>query len=267
MAVKSCGLASLSPERSEGARAERESQPGSEPAQGIFQVWTLPVSPRVIECHSLEEVLSAEEKARTTRFRKPEDRARYIVAHGGLRLILSRFFGIDLASRCFERGRYGKPQLVSTGGCPPIHFSLSHSGDLVLIGVSRDTEIGVDIEAIDPDLDPSVANTFCTFSELDWLTGLPGNQRTRGLYRLWTMKEALAKALGWGAGRPLGDISIDLSSHELPAVSHTGQPEDAWFVREIESSAGYVSALASLSGRMTIRQFSPSFRDGALDFS
>jgi phosphopantetheinyl transferase len=61
---------------------------------GLIEVWTLPVSPAVLQDHSLPKLLSSEENLRINRFHKPEDRARYIVAHVGLRSILDQYFAI-----------------------------------------------------------------------------------------------------------------------------------------------------------------------------
>jgi 4'-phosphopantetheinyl transferase len=231
---------------------------------GRIEVWTLPVSPAVLQDHSLPKLLSSEENLRINRFHKPEDRARYIVAHVGLRSILDQYFAIHKESQTFDRTRAGKPFLVKARGNDPIYFSLAHSGALVLIAVSRDMEIGVDVEAMDPTIDLSDATAFCTPVEISWLSRLQVSQRISALYRIWTIKEALAKAQGVGLRISLVEISVDLSAPDRPEVRHAIFPSRPWFVEELKAPLGYASAIAGLTNQAMVRQLDASFHDGEL---
>ena len=55
---------------------------------------------------------------------------------------------LDLTQYEFQTGPHGKPYLASAEGPAPVHFNLSHTRDLLLIAVS-DTEVGIDVEALD----------------------------------------------------------------------------------------------------------------------
>lgn len=241
---------------------------GASHSSVVIQVWTLPVSIAMLEDEYLQRQLSAEEGARARRFLKPEDRARYLVSHAALRLLLSRSFGIDLALLKFEYGSCGKPRLPSVRGRSPVYFNLSHSGALVVVATSRDAEIGVDVEAIDHTLDAGVAETFCSAAELSSLTALPDSQRLHALYRIWTIKEALTKAQGSGLGSSLlPDVSIDLFSSSRPGVQYSAESSESYFVEELKVPSGYAAAVASIRRPMTIHQFTVPLRGGQLDFS
>lgn len=81
-----------------------------------------------------------------------------------------------------------------------VDASISHSGDALLVAVVAGGMIGVDVE-----LPPfsafgsrTLVRRMCHPDELARLTGLPESLRRRALARLWTAKEALAKADGRG---------------------------------------------------------------------
>src|SRR5690242_8597188 len=87
---------------------------------------------------------TAGEAARAVRFADPQLARRYLAAHGALRAILGQFAGTRLT---FAVGEKGKPYLPYA---PEVKFNLSRSHDRALIAVSRDAEVGVDIERIRP---------------------------------------------------------------------------------------------------------------------
>jgi len=93
------------------------------------------------------------------------------------------------------RNQDGKPMLVSSDGQNPIEVSLSHSGALALVGISDLGEIGVDLEFRTPGR---------SISEIAAFAFGPQERRTvesaglSAFYRIWTLREALAKARGIG---------------------------------------------------------------------
>lgn len=84
--------------------------------------------------------------------------------------------------------RSGKPYLPDA----PFHFSISHSGFVVLCVLS-DGEVGADVQKLHV---PSQAllQRVCTDAEREWLSG---EQDLAGAFTsLWTRKESLLKATG-----------------------------------------------------------------------
>ena len=81
--------------------------------------------------------LDARELARVDRLRRDIDKRQYIVAHGILRAILSRYVGADPAAVEFGCGTSGKPYL--TRPVPPslgargLEFNMSDSGGMLLV--------------------------------------------------------------------------------------------------------------------------------------
>jgi 4'-phosphopantetheinyl transferase len=93
------------------------------------------------------------------------------------------------------RNHDGKPTLVNSGGQSAIEVSLSHSGPIGLVGISDRGEIGVDLE---------LKNPRRSISEIAAFAFGPQERRTvesaglSAFYRIWTLREALAKACGIG---------------------------------------------------------------------
>ena len=93
------------------------------------------------------------------------------------------------------RNQDGKPTLASSDGQSAIEVSLSHSGTLALAGITDLGEIGVDLEYRDPRR---------SISEIAAYAFGPQEQRVvesvgpGAFYRIWTLREALAKACGIG---------------------------------------------------------------------
>ncbi|MDT9696490.1 4'-phosphopantetheinyl transferase superfamily protein [Streptomyces sp. P17] len=94
------------------------------------------------------------------------------------------------------RDGHGRPVLHAPQG---LDVSISHTADVLVVGVARGRRIGVDVEAWDrPLMARGLAEKFCHPEELAELRELPPAERNAALVRLWTLKEAYTKALGVG---------------------------------------------------------------------
>lgn len=156
--------------------------------------------------------LSEAEFARARRFVFARDRERFIAAHAALRQVLSAQTGIPAAQLDFVTGEFGKPALAAPAG---LHFNLSHSQGQALIAVSREAEVGVDIELARPMPDAeALAATCFTPDEILALKALPTARRDRDFLIGWTRKEACLKALGLGLSIDLQTLHVGLEVSE-----------------------------------------------------
>lgn len=103
------------------------------------------------------------------------------------------------ASTVFGTTGQGSPRLVTAGGVPlypPVQVSIAHSGVHVGCGFLRGGEqkLGFDVE---DDLDSALRNLgkFASEDELKALRAACGESLPA---HLWCVKEAIAKATGWG---------------------------------------------------------------------
>ncbi|HEV2726651.1 MAG TPA: hypothetical protein VGV34_00060 [Solirubrobacterales bacterium] len=88
-----------------------------------------------------------------------------------LREVLAVYLGEDPELIRLEKGEHGKPRLADSPR--RLEFNLSHSGELALVAVSGEHEVGVDVERVRP-------------------------KRGEAFYRRWACHEAHVKCLGTG---------------------------------------------------------------------
>jgi 4'-phosphopantetheinyl transferase len=115
----------------------------------------------------------------------------------------------DLQDTPLVYGSHGKPALA---GYTPLHFNLSHADGIAACIVS-DKECGIDCERV-REYRPNVARRVFTAAEQAMLEAAPESERGLLFFRIWTLKEALAKADGAGLSYPMrsAGFSFDGSS-------------------------------------------------------
>ncbi|MEV5511155.1 4'-phosphopantetheinyl transferase family protein [Streptomyces orinoci] len=181
--------------------------PGRWTPGGPPQLWLLRTADHTPDAsETYEHALDARELARATAFRHPHHRARYLSAHLWLRRLLGAYLDLDPAK--VELIREPCPLCSAPHGRPavpgaPLHFNLSHAGDLALYAFAS-TPVGVDIEerpeatAVD-DILPSLHPR-----EIAELTALTDPDERRSAFaRCWTRKEAYLKGTGAGLAESL----------------------------------------------------------------
>jgi 4'-phosphopantetheinyl transferase len=179
------------------------------------------------------DCLSAEELGRAARFRVDAARDEFLVSRLLLRRILAAHLDRPAAAVGLARNPYGKP-LLHPAEQSDLEFNLSHSHGRLLVAVCRGFPVGIDIERIDPAIDPLELAEH----------GLPaeGRRRLRAaapegrhdlFFRLWTRREACLKAFGTGF---LG-----------PRARGADAPERHLWVRELPVGADFKAAVALAS--------------------
>jgi 4'-phosphopantetheinyl transferase len=199
----------------------------------------------LLECWKL---LSEAEQVRALRFRIETVKRRWIVAHAGLRSILSKYCGCTPAELEFERGAFGKPALAGPAAQVGITFNLSHSGMAAVVAVGMDTALGVDVELKKeiPDW-PAVAGRFFSRDENAALQAAQESLRCDVFFRCWTRKEAVVKATGEGIGARLEDFDVSLSpAAGIPVIADRSKEQKyiCWRLHSFEPWPGYIGALA-----------------------
>ena len=134
--------------------------------------------------------------------------------HGQLCLLLAHYLRVPPRRIRLGREPSGKPILLSPAGVPPLRFSVSHSTDRVLYALTRGGEVGVDVEQFRPGLDwRGLAERFFAPAEARKLRRAGPAAGRASFYRLWTQKEAMAKADG---GNLLHWLGADVSERTAP---------------------------------------------------
>lgn len=192
------------------------SNPPSIPPAGEVHVWLVSIDPTGADSAECDALLSRNEKARAARFHFESDRARYLLAHAGLRRILSSCTGTSPAELAITSEAGKKPLL--TGCHARLRFNLSHSGDTALVAIADGIDVGVDVERIRPGMDfDGIAQHFFTPAEAAAVGAAAPAEKPGIFFRLWTRKEAALKLSGRGLGG-LAREAIDGWVSDLPAA-------------------------------------------------
>jgi 4'-phosphopantetheinyl transferase len=232
---------------------------------GECQVWwARPEAAR----DELEALLDAGERARLSRMRRAEDRARYVVSHALARVVLAAHvdaaataLGFAMACRHCGVSDHGKPRLSNAGD---IDFSLSHSGERVVLAVARGAAVGVDVERLGArrDIDALIPAVLSA-AEQRVVAALPAAERALALLRYWTRKEALLKATGHGLALAPAAITVTPPDAPPALVAWEAAPplDSQAHLFDLKPGPGHVASLAVLGPRLAIIE---SSADGLL---
>jgi 4'-phosphopantetheinyl transferase len=173
---------------------------------GLTDIWFVGLDIDEKMFLQFESLLSDDERARADRFQFAIHRRRFVARRGALRSVLSGYLLQDARRIEFSYGAFGKPQLV---GEYQLAFNVSKSEDLAVIAVCEGGPIGVDMEKIQSMPDAmSIARSYFTQREFDWLMSQPEADRISSFFRCWTLKEAYTKADGRGLTFPLNAFDV-----------------------------------------------------------
>ena len=211
----------------------------------LIDVWTVELAK--IGCGGSED-LSDYERARAERLRFADDRAQYLAARWALRIILSWYSGVAPAAIRYALSTYGKPRLVN--GCDSLHFSYSLTRGVALVAVTAIGELGIDVEGIDGDRDMGAVMQFaCSEREFDVLQRWPDGDPL--FWMVWTRKEAVLKAAGYGFYREPRTIEVVPPAHfGAHEVDYSGQ---RWTVRDLRIGGNYAACLAYAAAGAQVR--------------
>jgi 4'-phosphopantetheinyl transferase len=199
-------------------------------------VWRVDVRSAYARRNDLWRVLAKDERQKATDLLFEDDRKRFVVSRGVLRILLGRYLRAQPDSFVFGYNPHGKPFLV---GAPGIRFSTSHSHDLVLLAFVREhlrEDLGLD----------EIASRHFATREVATLHSLPNTSRKEAFFACWTRKEAFAKAKGRGLTLPFNRFEVTLAPGEpamLLNVEEDIREPFRWTVQELIPGPGYAAAL------------------------
>lgn len=198
-------------------------------------------------------LLSAAERRRAARFATVALEQNYVAARGLSRHMLGLYLGQRGDKIAVEDDAKGKPR-VAVAHLPsaPLSFNVTHSGDLLLLAVARDMEVGVDVEQVrslgERDHDAlDLARECCTPAEVARLAALPPAQRPRAFASIWTRKEAVGKACGEGLGLNFRSFAVPYPETSGTALvpAGPGRPAHGWAITALDVGHGCEGALAT----------------------
>jgi 4'-phosphopantetheinyl transferase len=197
---------------------------------------------------TMDEALTLEDRARADRFRFESDRRRFCVARASMRIVLARYLKLKPSRLQIELGDYGKPFFADAKASQGLRFNLSHSNQIALMAVTRDREVGIDVEYMRHDFATNeVADHFFSPAEVQQFRSTPSEMKTQSFFNGWTRKEAYIKARGEGLSCPLDQFDVSIRPDERPMLLNSRvDPDDVsrWAFQNLHAGEGYAAALA-----------------------
>ena len=214
------------------------------------RVWMADLSRFVCHLSSFRSLLSPEERARAARFTFERDERRFVLSHGLVRKLLSRYLGPDPARISFHYSEHGKPAVQGNANkSADVRFSISHSADCLVCAVSLGREVGVDVEVMRSDVDHlQLARRFFSTREYEDIVGYPENGQGERFFQYWTCKEAYLKARGIGLSSGLAHIEVllDRTGRTVSLLTEPMPMHDLrWKIQSFHVSAGIAAAVAA----------------------
>jgi len=237
------------------ASSERQGHTNLEP--NAVHLWGVELdgSPGCLE--QCTQWLDEEERHRAARLIRDEDRQRFVFAHGGLRVVLSRYLEVSSGMIEIRRSEGGKPFLGrELQRRFSIMFNMSHSQGRMLIAVSKGQEVGVDLERIRSDVEVAkLSERYFAPSEHVLMMRLNQDERAPRFFRYWVSKEAVLKAQGVGL-QGLSECEVLLGADGLGAeilVPFGSRIQNNWTVRRLWCGEGWEAAVAAQGKDWAVR--------------
>lgn len=201
-------------------------------------------------------LLDAAEQQRADRFRHAGARRQYILCRGALRSLLCDALCCPNEELEFRPLRHGKPIAFVGGTKAAFGFNVSHGGRHGLIALAPDGSVGVDVEARSSPRNLDVLiDTVLSPDERTEVIAAAGDEKLELFLDLWTMKEALSKALGMG-------MSMNVSGFEIPHDMRLGSrggvfcfpdvPAVTWRLHNL-GTEHFAAAVAYTQGQSDLR--------------
>jgi 4'-phosphopantetheinyl transferase len=220
-----------------------------------IHVWQATIDREAAMIGQLEAALSLDEKARAARFHFANDRNRFVVARGLLRVLLGAYLRQSPASIEFSYGQHGKPALSGGNSSSGLCFNVSHSSGFAVYAIAKGRNLGIDVEHIRPEsAGEDIAQRYFSAREVSDLRTLSPEARVEGFFNCWTRKEAYLKATGMGLQIPLDSFAVSL----LPGqpAQFLGGVDPRWHLAAHHPAEGYAAAVVYDGAPCSLKYYS-----------
>ena len=177
--------------------------PSIELAPDVVDVWMAPLDVDAAEMDKLLRQLSPSEQKRVGALLEEKAARQYVVSRAMQRQLLASYAGGSPGEIQFGIVAMGKPTLSRPNNIG-LQFNTTHSGSLVIIAVTANRDVGVDVEQmrrIPRAL--NVAKRCYSNVEYESVLALDGEARDRAFLSIWVKREGTAKARGDSVWRGL----------------------------------------------------------------
>jgi 4'-phosphopantetheinyl transferase len=165
-------------------------------------------------------ILSDEERSKEKHFYFLKDRRRYLITRAMVRTVLSRYKEIEPNQWKFSKNAYGRPEIAGNHETGNISFNISHTQSLIVLGVSNESALGIDIENFHIRKAPlELASHYFHPSEATTIYKSSAEVQDQRFFQFWTLKESYVKTRGRGLSIPFEQFRFHLMNREDESFS------------------------------------------------
>jgi 4'-phosphopantetheinyl transferase len=180
-------------------------------------------------------LLDDAERARAERFVHLADRSKFVLGVALLKLAVGATADLEPESVHVIREARGRPRVADSD----LNVSVSHSGSVVAVALTRAGEVGIDVETRHPDGLERLGERIATPSER---VSDPSD-----LLVYWCRKESVLKATGEGLRLPMQEVIVSPPGEAARLVSYRGARLDATMT-DLDIAGARAAALTVLTG-------------------
>ena len=211
------------------------------------QVYVCPVS-RVPQDHLVLShylgFLSSAEKLRYDQYH-PKAARLFLISRVLVKTVLADKLGISPHEVTLLLHPNGKPFVQ---GSKAVYFNLTHSADVIILAVTEEGEIGVDIEQVDREFEWMRVDSVLDLSEIEWIKEkelTDSSSVFQRFFQIWTLKEAYIKCTGEGMSRHLKKLNF----HVLPEpiqfldLTHNAQKTEEYYFESYIYESNFIFSI------------------------
>ena len=177
--------------------------PSLELAPDVVDVWMAPLDVGEKKMDDFLHRLSPNEQKRVGSLLEDKAVHQFVVSRAMQRQLLANYVGGSPSDINFGVVAMGKPTLSKPNEIG-LKFNTTHSGNLVIIAVTKNRDVGVDTEKVRPvPRALQVAKRFYSNDEYQMLAALPESELDHAFLSIWVRREGTAKARGDSVWRGL----------------------------------------------------------------
>jgi 4'-phosphopantetheinyl transferase len=167
---------------------------------------------------------------------------KYIISRGVLRNLLGLLLNQPPILLDIKENQFGKPYIEINN----IFFNLSHSNDLFAFALSREAEVGLDVEYHNQNIGKEeIFDLLFSKEEINLYYGLNEREKVNFFYNVWTKKEALLKCNGVGLNYNLPAINtVKPNKNYYSLKTETMEEEDVYYCYSININKDFSGAVA-----------------------
>jgi 4'-phosphopantetheinyl transferase len=197
-----------------------------------------------------QALLNDAEKAQHLKFHFERDRRRYFATRVLVRTVLSRYAPVRPERWIFAANAYGRPEIANAGmPISDLSFNISHTNGLIVLGVTRGRQLGVDVENIRArGVSIEIADRFFSPIEVAALAEVASELQQDRFFEYWTLKESYIKARGMGLSIPLDKFGFRFPQDHAIELSIDPELQDCserWQFWQLRPTPAYLVAICA----------------------